>query len=102
MQFPLKNKNNTQENEPFVTDALLRMKRKVTREYTKHRQSHKYFELKRIYKEMLSKAKKKFYRSNISKLRTSNPKLFYRNIKGITKMDTGNDIPEVEDIKGPH
>ena len=31
--------------------------------------------------------------------RTSNPKLFYRNIKKITKMSTDNDIPEVEDLK---
>ena len=49
---------------------------------------------------MLSKAKKKFYKRNVSKLRTSNPKLFYKNIKKITKMITGNDAPEVENIKG--
>ena len=48
---------------------------------------------------MLSNAKKKFYKRNVSKLRTSNQKLFYRNIKKITKMSTDNDKPEVEDIK---
>ena len=98
--FPLKTKIIHKENEPFMTDALIKMKRKKNREYNKHRQSYKYLELKRIYKEMLSKAKKKFYRRNISKLRTSNPRLFYRNIKKITKMSTDNNTPEVEDIKG--
>ena len=63
--FPLKTKIIHKENEPFMTDALIKMKRKKNREYNKHRQSYKYLELKRIYKEMLSKAKKKFYRRNI-------------------------------------
>ena len=67
-----------------MTDALIKMKRKKNREYNKHRQSYKYLELKRIYKEMLSKAKKKFYRRNISKLRTSNPRLFYSHVKSVT------------------
>ena len=97
--FPLKAKLIYKENEPYVTEALLKMKRKKNREFNKNRKSQKYIELKKIYKEMLSRAKKKFYRRNISKLRTSNPKLFYRNIKKITKMSTDNDIPEVEDIK---
>ena len=97
--FPLKTKLIYNQNEPYVTDALLKMKRKKAREFNKNRQSDKYLELKKIYKEMLSRAKKRFYRKSISKLRTSNPKLFYRNIKKITKMSEDNDTPEVEDLK---
>ena len=97
--FPLKTKIIYTENEPYVTDALIKMRRKKTREYTKHRMSQKYHQLNRIYKEMLTNAKKKFYRNKVSKLRNVNPKSWYRQLKSITKMSNGNDTPEVEDIK---
>ena len=59
--FPLKTKVIYTENEPYVTDALLKMRRKKAREYTKHRMSKKYIELNKIYNDMLTNAKKRFY-----------------------------------------
>ena len=40
--FPLKKKVIYSQNEPFVNDVLIKLKRKSYREYNKHRRSQKY------------------------------------------------------------
>ena len=84
----------------FVIVLKKKMRRKKAREYTKHRMSKKYIELNKIYNDMLTNAKKRFYKDKVSKLRNVNPKSWYRQLKSITKMTKCNDTPEVEDIKG--
>ena len=58
--FPLKKKVIYSESEPFMTDALLRLRRKRNREFNKHRKSLKYVQLDQRYKELLSKSSKQF------------------------------------------
>ena len=40
--FPLKKKTFLSQSEPFYNNILLKLKRKKSREYSKHRQSQKY------------------------------------------------------------
>ena len=58
--FPLKSKTVFNENQPFFTDKLARLKRKRCREYNKNRKSAKYDSLSNIYVKELNNAKKRF------------------------------------------
>ena len=97
--FPPKKKTLLSRNEPYYNDVLLKLKRKKSREYTKHRRSQKYLDLNKLYNEMLLKAKKKFYRGKVSHLKKSNPRGWHRNLKMLLRVDNRNDIPEVDNIK---
>ena len=97
--FPEKKKVIYSESEPFMTGALLKLRRKKNREFNKHRKSPKYIQLDLRYKEMLSKSMKQFYRKRIKSLKTSNPRQWYRSLKRIVGYDVRDDKPSVEDIK---
>ncbi len=97
--FPLKKKTLLSQNEPFYNDVLLNLKRKKSREFTKHRHSKKYHDLNRLYHELLSKAKKNFYRKKVSHLKKANPRGWYRNLKMLLRVDSRNEVPQVENIK---
>ena len=97
--FPLKKKTLLSQNEPFYNDILLKLRRKKSREYTKHRHSQKYHDLNKLYNELLSMAKRKFYRRKVSHLKKSNPRGWYRSLKMLLRIDNRNDMPEVESIK---
>ena len=56
-------------------------------------------ELDKIYKKMLSKSKKEFYRRKIGHLKRANPRGWYRNLKQLLRVDGKDDRPEVESIK---
>ena len=60
--FPLKSRTVTNENQPFYTEKLAKLKRKKCREYDKHRKSKKYDELANIYNKEFIKAKTMYYR----------------------------------------
>ena len=62
--FPLRTKTLLTQNEPYYSDVLLKLKRKKSREYTKHRRSQKYLDLNKTYHAILSRANKKFYRQS--------------------------------------
>ena len=97
--FPLKRKVVLSDNEPFISDALLAMRRKKQREYNKNRKSKKYLDLDRVHKNMLSKSMKAFYRKKVSHLRTCNSKSWYRSLKELMRTGTKDSNPEVESIK---
>ena len=63
--FPLKRKIIFSQNEPFIDDALIKLRRKRNREYNKHRRSQKYMQLESRYQDLLSKSMKHFYRRKI-------------------------------------
>ena len=97
--FPLKKKTLLSQSEPFFNNVLLKLKRKKSREYAKHRRSQKYLDLNKLYNELLSKAKKNYYRKKVSHLKKSNPRGWYRNLKMLLRVDNRSDTPEVESIK---
>ena len=97
--FPVKKKMVLSQNEPFMNDALLELKRKKSREYSKNRRSPKYIELEAIYRKKVSLSKKKFYRKKVSHLRTSNSRGWYRSLKELMKSGGRDEKPECEQIK---
>ena len=97
--FPLRKKTFLTQNEPYYSDVLLRLKRKKTREYTKHRRSQKYLDLNKTYRALLSRAKKKFYTKKVSHLKKSNPRGWYRSLKMLLRVGNSSDVPEVESVK---
>ena len=97
--FPIKSKTVFTEKEPFFTDKLDKLRRRKSREYNKRRKSEKYLALSRIYKKELSLAKKKYYRKKIGKLRSLNPKQWFRWVKNMINDDEEDNFIEVENIK---
>ena len=82
---PIKTRIISNNSEPYYTDKLRILKRRKSREFIKHRKSAKYLSLLKIYKEELSKAKSYFYNQKIKNLKTSNSKMWYRNLKKLVK-----------------
>ena len=68
--FPLKTRTVFNESQPYFTD-----------------------------KKELNNAKKLFYRKKVSRLRTSNSRQWFRNIKQLINPDEGDAVLEVDDIK---
>ena len=97
--FPLKRKRIFTQNEPFMNDVILKLRRKKRREFHKHRMSEKYIQLDQRYRELLSKSMKSFYKRRVKSLRTSNPRAWYRNIKQLIGYDAKEENPTVENIK---
>ena len=87
------------QSEPFMNDALLKLKRKKAREYNKNRRSQKYISLEALYKKKISLSKKNFYRKKVSHLRTSNSRGWYRSLKELMKIGVRDERPECEQIK---
>ena len=61
--------------------------------------SAKYQSMHNIYKDELSKAKKSYYRKKIRNLRTSNSRMWHRQLKTLMTGSESQDVPEVENIK---
>ena len=97
--FPVKKNTFLSHNEPFMNEALLKLKRKKSREFRKHRRSKKYMDLEALYKEMISMSKKKFYRRKVRHLRTSKSKGWYKSLKELMLSGGKNEKPEREEIK---
>ena len=98
--FPMKTKTFLCDSEPWYTEKLAAMKRRKSREFYKHRKSEKYLALHKTYKDELSIAKKSYYSRKIQKLRSSNPRMWYRQMKSMmTNNNSSEEVPEVEDIK---
>ena len=99
ISFPVKSKTIFNETEPFFTEKLIKLKRLKCREFNKHRMSAKYQSLNNIYKVELSKAKKSYYRKKIRNLRTSNPRMWHKQLKILMTGSESQELPEVESIK---
>ena len=85
--FPIKKRKISNDNQPFFSERLAVLKRKKQREYNKHRRSKKWFKLNTNYNEKLNTAKKQYYKREISKLKTSNPRKWYYWLKRIVSKD---------------
>ena len=89
---PLKSRVISNNSEPYYTEKLRRLKRRKSREFTKHRKSHKYLSLLRLYKQELRRAKKSFYNLKIISLKTSNSKMWYSSLKKLLKYDKKEEV----------
>ena len=97
--FPLKSKTVFTEKEPFFTEKLSKLKRRKCREYNKNRKSEKYLSILRIYKKELSLARKSYYRKKLRKLRSTNPRQWFKWVKGFGNSEQIDEKLEVESIK---
>ena len=89
--FPEKTRQISSDDEPYYTEKLVKMKRRKCREYGKNRRSAKWARMDKEYESELEKVKFNFYRSKIKRLRTTNPKQWYRELKNLTSLDQQND-----------
>ena len=97
--FPLKTKTVINESEPFFTDKLSKLRKRKQREFHKNRKSDKYLSLSKIYKKELSLAKESHYRKKISKLKSANPKQWFKWVKSLVDHESEDNRLEVENIK---
>ena len=98
--FPEKVRVISNNDQPFFTNKLKRLKRKKIREYQKHRQSIKWKQLETKYQHELSKAKKDFYKKRIKALRKGKPGKWYSELKKLTNYEqTKSEDIIVDDIK---
>ena len=98
--FPEKVCKVSSDSQPVYNNKLLRLKRKKSREYHKHRKSDKWRFLQKVYDEALGDAKQKFYRNKILKLKKADPRKWYSELKKITSFDQheSNEV-SVDDLK---
>ena len=87
------------ENQPWFNDFLTKLRRRKAREFRKNRMSIKYLELEKEYKTALKRAKRLFYAKNVRKLKSSDSKQWWRQIKSLIKSDNNNEDIEVEELK---
>ena len=85
--FPEKSKTIACDDQPFYTSRLEKLKRKKSREYSKHRKSMKWNKLNLEYEFKLSIAKKEYYQKRIKRLKKVQPKHWYRELKKLTSYD---------------
>ena len=85
--FPEKSKTIACDDQPFYTSRLEKLKRKKSREYSKHRKSMKWNKLNLEYEFKLSIAKKEYYQKRIKRLKKVQPKHWYRELKKMTSYD---------------
>ena len=70
--LPIKTRKIAIDDKPWFTDELKKLRRKICREYKKHRKSNKYFELHMEYEKKIKNAPKKYKREKIDDVLTSN------------------------------
>ena len=97
--FPQKTRILSNKDEPFYSEKLKILKNKKSREFSKHRRSNKYLALHKLYKIELKKAKHLFYSNKVQKLKSSDPKLWYKQMKKLMRYNQKDDLIQVEDIK---
>jgi hypothetical protein len=87
------------DDEPWYSDSLKKLDRRRRREYNKNRRSSKYIELSCLYKEKLSKTKKKYKRDKIDDLKSAKSGEWYSQLKRMTRYDQNKtEIVQVEEI----
>ena len=87
------------DDEPWYTKTLKKLDRRRRREYNKNRRSAKYISLSQLYKEKLSKAKKKYKINMIDNIKQASPGTWYSKLKRISRVDQGkSEVLQVEEI----
>ena len=87
------------DDEPWYSESLKKLDRRRRREYNRNRKSPKYLELSSLYKEKLSKTKKKYKRDMIDDLKYAKSGEWYSQLKRMTRYDqTKMEIVQVEEI----
>ena len=95
--LPQKKRKVSNLDQPFCTEQMKRMKRLKSREYQKHRRSVKWRDLNQRYKKEVSSAKKRYYKSIIKDLKTSNINQWYSKLKRLCSYDQEKLEPVIVD-----
>ena len=98
--LPLKQRKLANDDLPWYTDELKKLKRKKSREYKKHRKSDKYILLTKKYDEKVKMAQKRYKRAKIDDVLTSSNKQWYSKLKRLTHYEQDKFEPvQVESIE---
>ena len=71
----------------MFTDKLRKIKRKLSREYTKHKRSPKWTVLNEDYLEKCEEAQEHYYKNIVEDLKFSNPSQWYSKLKRMSSHD---------------
>ena len=85
--FPEKVRQIANDDQPFISDKLKKMKRKKCREFHKNRRSKKWKIMEEKYQNELGKRKKDYYRRKIRNLRKKKPRNWHNELKKLTSHD---------------
>ena len=96
---PEKNIKISSDDQPWFTEQLKRLNRRIRREYGKRRRSKRYKKLKKIYLKKMSEAKLNFKTKMIDDVMTAKTSQWYSKLKRISNYDqTKSDILQVDEI----
>ena len=85
--FPLKTRNISSDDQPWVTYKLKKLDRKRKRVFHKERKSEKWKILDKIFEKASKCAKSDFYKKKVAELKQKNPSQWYSCLKNITSFD---------------
>ena len=98
--LPEKTRKISNDDQPFCTEEMKRLKRLKSREYKKNRKSLKWRDLNVKYQKEVSKAKRNYYRNIIRDLKESKVAQWYSKLKRLCSYDQMKSEPIiVESIK---
>ena len=98
--LPEKTRKISNDDQPFCTEEMKRLKRLKSREYKKNRKSLKWRDLNVKYQKEVSKAKQNYYRNIIRDLKESKVAQWYSKLKRLCSYDQMKSEPIiVESIK---
>ena len=87
------------DDQPWFTDELKRLDRRIRRQYRKNRRSKRYIKMKKIYLKKLLKAKRNFKTKMIDDVMTARNSQWYSKLKRISNYDqTKSEILQVDEI----
>ena len=96
---PEKNRRISSDDQPWYTEQLKRLNRRIRREYSKKRRSKRYKRLKRIYQKRVLEAKRNFKSRMIDDVMTARSGQWYSKLKRISNFNqTKSDIVQVDNI----
>ena len=91
--LPLKNRKISNDDQPWYTEELKKLKRKKSREYRKNRRSEKYTILNKKYDKKLKIAQRRYKKEKIDDVLSSSDRQWYSKLKRMTQYDQENLSP---------
>ena len=85
--LPMKCRKISNDDQPWYTEELKKLKRKKAREYQKKRKSEKYIILNKKYEQKLKIAQKKYKREKIDDVLKASDRQWYSKLKRLTRYD---------------
>ena len=81
---PIQSKRLSTHDKPFITSDIKQIDRRRNREYVKNGKAEKYYELKKLFEKKYRAAAKKYLKTSLDSLETSNPSKAFRILKKLS------------------